>query len=68
MVQDDCLDDLVHMCLTRHLVERLWRGQEGGAEHDGQVPSIHHVLVAVLREAGGGQVKSNVKRKTICVM
>lgn len=52
VVQDDRLDDLVHVGLTRHLVERLWRGQEGGAEHDGQVPSIHHVLVAVLREAG----------------
>lgn len=54
MVQDDRFDDLVHMCLTRHLVERLWRGQEGGTEHDGQVPSIHHVLVAILRETGGG--------------
>lgn len=51
MVQDHRLDDLVHMCLTGHLVQRVRRGQEGGAEHDGQVPSVHHVLVTVLGEA-----------------
>lgn len=54
MVQDDRFDDLVHVRLTGHLVQSVRRGQEGGAEHDGQVPSIHHVLVAVLREAVGG--------------
>lgn len=59
MIQDDRLDDLVYVSLTRHLVESLWRGQEGGAEHDGQVPGIHHVLVAVLREAGGQQPEHN---------
>lgn len=53
MVQDDRFDDLIHVRLTGHLVERVRRGQEGGAEHDGQVPSIHHVLVAVLGEAEG---------------
>lgn len=53
MVQDDRLDDLVDVRLTGHLVQRVRRGQQGGAEHDGQVPSIHHVLVAVLGEAAG---------------
>lgn len=55
VVEDDRLHHLVHMSLTRHLVQRLRRGQQGGAEHDGQVPGVHHVLVAVLREAGGRQ-------------
>lgn len=53
MVQYDRFDDLVHVRLTCHLVERFGRGQEGGSEHDGQVPGVHHVLVAVLRKAVG---------------
>lgn len=53
MVQYDRFDDLIHMRLTSHLVKRVRRGQEGGSEHDGQVPSIHHVLIAVLRKAVG---------------
>lgn len=53
VVQDDCFNDLVHVRLTGHLVQRVWRGQEGGAEHNSQVPGIHHVLVAVLGKAVG---------------
>lgn len=53
MVQDDRLDHLVDVRLTGHLVQRVGRGQEGGAEHDGQVARVHHVLVAVLGEAAG---------------
>lgn len=48
VVQDDRLDDLINMRLAGHLVQCIGRGQQGGAEDDGQIPSIHHVLVAVL--------------------
>lgn len=57
VVQDDRFDDLIHMRLTGHLVQRVRRGQEGGAEYDGQVPSIHHVLIAVLGKAAGEEGK-----------
>lgn len=53
VVQYDGFDDLVYMRLTSDLVERVRRGQEGGAEHDGQVPGVHHVLIAVLGKAAG---------------
>jgi len=53
VVQDHRLHDLVDVRLAGHLVQGVGRGQQGGAEHDGQVPSIHHVLIAVLGEAGG---------------
>lgn len=53
VVQDHRFDDLIHVRLTGHLVQSVRRGQEGRAEHDGQVPSIHHVLIAVLGEAVG---------------
>lgn len=48
VVQDDRLDDLINMRLAGHLVQGVGRGQQGGAEDDSQVPSIHHVLIAVL--------------------
>lgn len=66
VVQDDRLDDLVHVRLTGHLVERLRRGQEGGAEHDGQVPGVHHVLVAVLREAGNESIRTTASHNSRC--
>lgn len=53
VVQDHRFDDLIHVRLTGHLVQSVRCGQEGRAEHDGQVPSIHHVLIAVLGEAVG---------------
>ncbi len=61
MVQDDCFDDLIHVRLTGHLVQCVRRGQEGGAKHDGQVPSIHHVLIAVLGKAAGKETGSETK-------
>lgn len=54
VVQNDRLDDLVDMRLTGHLVQRVGCGEQGGAKHDGQVPGIHHVLVAVLGKTAGG--------------
>ena len=48
VVQDDRLDDRINMRLAGHLVQGVGRGQQGGAEDDGQIPSIHHVLIAVL--------------------
>lgn len=57
VVQDDRFDDLIDMRLAGHLVQRVGRRQEGGAEHDGQVPGVHHVLIVVLGEAGGARRK-----------
>lgn len=54
VVDDDGLDDLVDVRLARHLVLDVGRGHEGGAEADGQVIGVHHVLIAVLGQAGGG--------------
>lgn len=53
VVQDDRFHHLVDVRLTGHLVQCVGRGQEGGAEHNGQVAGVHHVLVAVLGEAAG---------------
>lgn len=52
VVQYDRFDDLIHVRLTSHLVQRVRRGQEGGAEYNSQVPSIHHVFITVLGKAG----------------
>ncbi len=53
MVDDDGLDDLVDMGLAGHLVLAVWCGHESGAEAYGEVVRVHHVLVAVLGQAGG---------------
>ena len=50
LVNDDGLDDLVDGGLVGHLVAVGRDGQQGGAEADGQVVGVHHVLVAVLRQ------------------
>lgn len=54
VVDDDGLDDLVDVCLAQHLVLDVGCGHEGGPEADGQVIGVHHVLIAVLGQAGGG--------------
>lgn len=48
MVDDDGLDDLVHVGLTGHGVLVIWDGHQCGAKANGQVVGVHHVLVAVL--------------------
>lgn len=53
MVNDDCLDDLIDVSLAGDLVLALRGGHERGAEAYGQVVRIHHVLIAVLGQAGG---------------
>lgn len=53
VVNDDCLDDLIDMSLAGDLVLALRGGHERGAEAYGQVVRIHHVLIAVLGQAGG---------------
>lgn len=53
VVQDDRLDHLVDVRLAGHLVQRVRGGQQSRPEDDGQVPGVHHVLVAVLGQAGG---------------
>ena len=50
-MNDDGLDDLVDRGLVGHLVTVGRDGQQGGAEADGQVVGVHHVLIAVLRQA-----------------
>jgi len=54
VLDDDGLDDLVDVGLAGDLVQAVWRGHERGAEAYGQVVRVHHVLVTVLGQAGGG--------------
>lgn len=55
VVNDDCLDDLIDVSLAGDLVLALRCGHECGAEAYGQVVRVHHVLIAVLGQTGGGQ-------------
>lgn len=48
MVDDDGFDDLVDVCLTRDLVQKIRGGHQSGAETDRQVSRVHHVLITVL--------------------
>lgn len=52
-MDDDGLDDLIDVGLAGHLILAVWCGHECGAEAYGQVVWVHHVLVAVLGQAGG---------------
>lgn len=63
MVHDDCLDDLIDVSLAGDLVLALRRGHECGAEAYGQVVRVHHVLIAVLGQTGGGQRQDFSDRK-----
>lgn len=63
VVQDDRFDDLIDVRLAGHLVKGVGRRQQGGAEHDGQVPGVHHVLIAVLGEAVGTQRRTFKKKR-----
>lgn len=51
MMDDDGFDDFVDVCLAGHGVLPVGDVHEGGPKADGQVVGVHHVLVAVLREA-----------------
>lgn len=51
MMDDDGFDDFVDVCLAGHRVLPIRDMHEGRPEADGQVVGIHHVLVAILREA-----------------
>lgn len=51
MMDDDGFDDFVDVCLAGHRVLPIRNVHEGGPKADGQVVGIHHVLVAILREA-----------------
>lgn len=53
MVDDDGLDDLVDVGLAGHLVLTVWSRHERGAEANGQIVRVHHVLIAVLGQAAG---------------
>lgn len=48
VVDDDGLDDLVHMSLAGDLVLAVWCRHERRAKTYGQVVRVHHVLIAVL--------------------
>ena len=52
MVDDDRFDEFVDVSLARDLVVALRYRHEGGAEADGQIVGVHHVFLAVLRQAG----------------
>lgn len=62
MVNDDCLDDLIDVSLAGDLVLALRCRHECGAEAYGQVVRVHHVLIAVLGQTGGGQRQDSYKK------
>lgn len=45
----------------------LWDRHQGGTETDGQVVGVHHVLLAVLRQAGRKRKRSHLKGNTSSV-
>lgn len=51
MVDDDSFNELVDVGLARDLVVALGDRHQGGTKTDGQVVGVHHVLLAVLRQA-----------------
>lgn len=53
MVDDDSFNELIDVGLARDLVMAFWDRHECGAKTDGQVVGVHHILLAVLRQAGG---------------
>lgn len=53
MVDDDSFYELIDVGLARDLVMAFWDRHQRGAETDGQVVGVHHILLAVLRQAGG---------------
>lgn len=53
MVDDDSFNELIDVGLARDLVMAFWDRHQGGAETDGQVVGVHHILLTVLGQAGG---------------
>lgn len=53
MVDDDSFNELIDVGLARDLVMAFWDRHQCGAETDGQVVGVHHIVLAVLRQAGG---------------
>lgn len=64
VVDDDGFDDLVDVRLAGDLVQQIRSGHQRRPKADGQVPGIHHVLVAVLRETAGEKEKRLTYRTT----
>lgn len=52
MVDDDRFNELIDAGLARDLVIAFWDRHQRGAETDGQVVGVHHVLLTVLGQAG----------------
>lgn len=48
MVNNDSFDKLIDMGLAGDLVVAFWDRHESGAETDGQIVGVHHVLLTVL--------------------
>lgn len=61
MVDDDRFNELIDVGLARDLVMAFWDRHQGGAETDGQVVGVHHILLAVLRQAGGTERSSHLE-------
>jgi len=47
MENDKVFDKLVDKILVLNLVAIVWNGYQGGAETDGKIIRVHHVLIAV---------------------
>lgn len=69
MVDDDGFNKLVDVGLAGDLVVALWDRHQGGAEADGQVVGVHHVVLAVLGQAGHkGQEEREVTPQGIVLL
>lgn len=66
VVNDDCLDELVDAVLILHLIPLGWYRHQRGTEANGQVVSVHHVVVGHFSKAKGeelGNMSLTVKQK-----
>lgn len=57
VINDDGFDDLIDMGLAGHRILPIWNVHQSGPKADGQVVGIHHVLIAVLRQAASTSVR-----------
>lgn len=54
-MDDDGLDDLIHVRLARYRILAVRDGHQGRTEADRQIVGIHHVFITILGETGDGK-------------
>lgn len=55
VVDDDGLDDLIHVRLARYRILAIRDWHQGRTEADRQIVGIHHVFITILGETGDGK-------------